>query len=290
MRLPAFAKINLHLQVVGKRADGYHELRTIFQTVDLADAVDVELGGSDVALTVHGAELSAGPENLAHRAAAGFLARWAPGQGVRIRLEKRIPMGGGLGGGSSDAATVLRALQVLLGAPAPGAELWELARGLGADVPFFLVGGTALGVGRGDEIVPLPDLPACDITLALPPVHVPTAQVFSGLNQLTPAHLDARINHLVQRGNLGWGAFVHAANDLEGPAFRRWPELAAVHAALKEAGAVTRLSGSGAAIWALFDGSQPPDLERRMPTGIRLVRVRTLTRDAIASAESGGSG
>src|SRR4051812_33297361 len=126
MRLPSYAKVNLHLQVVGKRADGYHELRTIFQTIDLADVVEVELGPPGVALTVTGADLSAGADNLAHRAASAFLARWAPTQGARIRLEKRIPMGGGLGGGSSNAATVLAALQRLLGAPAPGDELWEL--------------------------------------------------------------------------------------------------------------------------------------------------------------------
>src|SRR5581483_9682745 len=273
----------------------YHELRTIFQTVELADTLDVEVaraiyGSPAVELEVVGAALGAGPDNLAHRAATGFLARWAPATRARIRLEKRIPMGGGLGGGSSNAAAVLRALQALLGAPAPGGELWELARSLGADVPYFLVGGTALGVGRGDEIVPLPELPERDLLLVLPPVHVPTAVVFGALDpprgdsnaELTVGHLDARINHLVQRGNLGWEAFAHAVNDLEGPVFRRWPELATLHAELVSAGAVTRLSGSGAAMWALFDGGEAPGIERRMPSGVRLVRARTLSRDAIA--------
>src|SRR5207249_4473493 len=137
-----------------------------------------ETGGSGVHLEVEGAALSAGPENLAHRAASGFLARWAPGHGVRILLSKRIPMGAGLGGGSSNAGAVLLALQRLLGHPAPPGDLWLLARSLGADVPFFLVGGTALGIGRGDEILPLPDLPTRELLLVLPGVHVPTSLVF----------------------------------------------------------------------------------------------------------------
>jgi 4-diphosphocytidyl-2-C-methyl-D-erythritol kinase len=280
VRLASYAKVNLHLQVVGKRADGFHELRTIFQSVDLADTVEVELAPTGVALAVRGADLPAGPENLAHRAAAAFLERWGEGRGARIQLEKRIPMGGGLGGGSSNAATVLRALQALLGEPAPPGELWQVARGLGADVPYFLVGGTALGIGRGDEIVPLPDLPEGELTVALPPDHAAPAQVFADLGELTAGHLDAKMGHLVQRGNLGWEAFVHSTNDLEGPVFRRWPELATLHAALGAAGAVTRLSGSGATLWALFDAGQPPDLERRLPQGIRLARVRTVTREA----------
>jgi len=284
MRVASHAKVNLHLQVVGKRSDGFHELRTIFQSIDLHDELEVELAPAGVSLEVTGAALDAGPGNLAHRAATRFLERWAPGKGVRIRLDKRIPMGGGLGGGSSNAAAVLRALQHLLGEPAPGGELWELARGLGADVPYFLVGGTALGVGRGDEILPLPELPERELLLALPPVHVSTAEVFAVVTELTPERLDARISHLVQRGNLGWEAIVHATNDLEGPVFRRWPELAAIHAELVSAGAVSRLSGSGAAIWALFDGRQPPDLERRLPAEIRLTRVRTVTRVAFAGA------
>src|SRR4051794_12272675 len=109
MRLASHAKVNLHLQVVGKRSDGFHELRTVFQTIDLHDDVDVELvAGGGVALEVTGADLDGGPTNLAHRAASRFVERWAPGQGVRIRLAKRIPMGGGLGGGSSNAAAVLQ--------------------------------------------------------------------------------------------------------------------------------------------------------------------------------------
>ncbi len=292
LSVPSYAKVNLHLQVVGKRGDGYHELRTVFQTVDLADELTVELGtasdGPGVRLTVEGADLSAGPDNLAHRAAARFLERWAPDQGVTLTLRKRIPMGAGLGGGSSNAAAVLRALQRALGEPAPPAELWLLARELGADVPYFLVGGTALGIGRGDEILPLPDLPERELWLVLPPIHVSTAELFGDLGQLTARSFDPRIMLPVQRSELGWKAFAHAVNDLEAAVFRRWPELAALHADLVSAGLVARLSGSGAAFWAMEAGERSGGAEGtgerlrglRLPEGTRIERVRTVSRAA----------
>ena len=294
--IPSFAKVNLHLQVVGKRGDGYHELRTVFQTVDLADELILELGGASdgpgVRLRVDGADLSAGPDNLVHRAATRFLARWAPGTGVALTLRKRIPMGAGLGGGSSNAAAVLRALQRALGEPAPAGELWLLARELGADVPYFLLGGTALGVGRGDEVLPLPDLPERELWLVLPPIHVSTAKLFADLGELTARPFDPRIMLPVQRGELGWEAFAHAANDLEAAVFRRWPELAALHADLRAAGAVARLSGSGAAFW-LTDvresGSARPLGERltglRLPEGTRIERCRTVARASLFQSE-----
>jgi 4-diphosphocytidyl-2-C-methyl-D-erythritol kinase len=286
----SYAKVNLHLQVVGKRGDGYHELRTVFQTVDLADELTVELdagaAGAGVRLRVEGADLSAGPDNLAHRAAARFLARWAPGHGVALTLRKRIPMGAGLGGGSSNAAAVLRGLQRALGEPARGDELWLLARELGADVPYFLLGGTALGMGRGDEVLPLPDLPPRRLWLVLPPIHVATAALFGDLAELTPRPFDPRIMLPVQRGELGWETFAYAANDLEAAVFRRWPELAALHAALVTAGLVARLSGSGAAFWAMEAGESTGGAEGtgerlrslRLPQGTRIERVRTVSR------------
>jgi 4-diphosphocytidyl-2-C-methyl-D-erythritol kinase len=280
----SYAKVNLHLQVVGRRADGYHELRTIFQTVDLADSVSVELTGREgVEIETVGADLPAGPGNLAWAAADRFLARWAPGQGVTIRLEKRIPMGGGLGGGSSNAATVLRSLQSLLGEPAPPGELWELARDLGADVPYFLLGGTAIGFGRGDELVPLPDLPPRQLVLVLPPLHISTREVFADIGELTVTALDPRIASLVQRQAIDWGVVEHVSNDLEGPVFRRWPELARLHHELLASGAVAaRLSGSGTALWAVWDGQVDAGLQARVGGGCRLVPVTTLSRDALS--------
>jgi 4-diphosphocytidyl-2-C-methyl-D-erythritol kinase len=283
LRLPSYAKVNLHLQVVGRRPDGYHELRTLFQTVDLADEVEVALGAGGVELEVLDADLPAGPANLAHRAATGFLARWGGGHGARVRLRKRIPVGAGLGGGSSNAATVLRALQALHGAPAPAHELWALARELGADVPYFLMGGTALGVGRGDELLPLPDLPERPLLLALPPLEILTREVFADLGELTGEPLDPRINSLVQNEGFGWEALAWCANDLERPVFRRWPELARLHRDLLEAGAVAaRLSGSGTALWAAFAGEPVLD-PRRLTVECRLQPVRTVDRARFAA-------
>ena len=286
----SYAKVNLHLQVVGRRGDGYHELRTIFQTVDFADTLEVELGGSGVALEVVGADLPAGPGNLAYEAAERFLARWAPGRGVELRLHKRIPMGAGLGGGSSNAATVLQALQSLLDEPAPAPALWELARELGADVPYFLVGGTALGFGRGDELVPLPDLAPRELLLVLPDLHIATREVFADIGELTAAPLDPRIGALVQRNAVDWGVLAYVANDLEGPVFRRWPELARLHRNLLSAGAsAARLSGSGTALWAVWEAEIGGELQQRLGNGCRLVPVRTLPRSKVRSLPSNGS-
>jgi 4-diphosphocytidyl-2-C-methyl-D-erythritol kinase len=285
----SYAKINLHLQVVGRRADGYHELRTIFQTVDLADSLEVELGGAGVRLEVSGAELPGGPGNLAWEAADRFLALWAPGQGVGLRLHKRIPMGGGLGGGSSNAATVLAALQSLLGGPAPPPALWDLARQLGADVPYFLLGGTALGFGRGDELVPLPELPERELLLVLPPLHIATREVFADLGELTPEPLDPRIGFLVQCNRLDWGVLAYVSNDLERPVFRRWPELARLQRDLLAAGATTaRLSGSGTALWSAWEERADEALQERLGGGHRLVPVRTLPRSRVWSRAPGG--
>jgi len=253
----SFAKLNLHLEVAGRRPDGYHELRTIFQTIDLADEIEIERGGDGVALEVAGAELSAGAANLAHRAATAFLRRWPDGRGgVRLRLTKRIPAGGGLGGGSANAATVLLGLCALARIRPAYADLWREARELGADVPFFLVGGSALGLGRGDEIVPLPDrpAPAGQLWLALPPFAISTAAVFAALagarrGMPSPLVLAAEIGSPAPSGR-GW----IGENDLEPAAFGVRPELEAIYTHLVGAGARSvRMSGSGSTLFALFD-------------------------------------
>lgn len=144
----SFAKLNLHLEVAGRRADGYHELRTLFSTIDLADELEIELTAGGVTLETGRADLPAGRENLVVRAAEAFLAAVGGGVGARIRLLKRIPVGGGLGGGSANAATTLRGLALMTGSGPSEAELERIARSLGADVPFFLHGGLALGLGQ----------------------------------------------------------------------------------------------------------------------------------------------
>ncbi len=286
------AKVNLHLQVVGRRPDGYHELRTVFQTIDLEDRLLLALGGQGIEIECDGAGLPAGGENLAARAAAAFAARFAPGLAVRIRLEKRIPVGGGLGGGSSDAATVLLALRALLGRPGSAADLWEAARELGADVPFFLLGGTALGFGRGDELVPLPEPPRSRLWLAIPPLAVDTGRIFRSLRDLTEAPLTPSMRRLVgpeARGRRALADYL-GQNDLQATVFRLYPEVAAVYDSLVAAGASwVSLSGSGACLVARFAEARQAALVRReLPAGAELRAVRTLSRRALRRRRQGG--
>jgi 4-diphosphocytidyl-2-C-methyl-D-erythritol kinase len=181
-RLRALAKINLGLRVLYKRADGFHELRTVFQTISLADTLDIEYEPSRrTSIELTGCEDI--PDNLVVRAARAVLDAMKTTGKVRLHLTKRIPMGAGLGGGSSDAAAVLLALPVLAGREFALPELAALGAGLGSDVPFFLLGGTALGLGRGTELYPLPEMPAEPLLLVAPAIHVSTAEAYAALGR-----------------------------------------------------------------------------------------------------------
>ncbi len=287
----SFAKVNLHLQVVGRRGDGYHELRTVFQSIDLHDLVTVELGGEGVRLEVRGADLGNGPENLAWRAADRFLTEFGGSSGVRLGLRKRIPAGGGLGGGSSNAATVLLALRELTGRPASRLGLWSIARALGADVPFFLCGGTALGVGRGDEIVPLPELPEDDLWLVLSPFGVSTPAVFAALEAKPPAPLATSVLALAAGEVPLRPADLAGWNDLELAALRCAPALAELCDTLRASGVQwLRMSGSGATFLADIDPRSEAAVAAALPPGVRLERVRTLSRRGVMDAWRCGEG
>ena len=251
-RLRALAKINLDLRVLGKRPDGYHELRTIFQTISLADRLELVFTPErktsieiDDALSI--------PDNLAVRAARLALAAMRVTGKVEIHLVKRIPMGAGLGGGSSDAAAILLALPVLAGRALSLERLSQLAAQLGSDVNFFLQGGTALGIGRGHEVFSLPDAPARRAVLVAPGTHVSTADAY---RRLSP-HLtsESQQNKIFSFGCQVWAGGVSpaACNDFEAVVFRQHPGLAALKKKLLRAGAVLALmSGSGSAIFGLF--------------------------------------
>ena len=191
MLLRSLAKINLDLRVLHKRADGFHELRTIFQTISLADTIEMEYQQGRTKL-----ELKSNidiPVNLIVKAAdISMQAMRAKGQ-LRIRLTKRIPLGGGLGGGSSNAATVLLALPVLLKKRLPLEKLMELAAELGSDVPFFLMGGTAIGLGRGTELYPLPDAQKWPGLLLTPEIHSSTAAAYGALQRKVLDEVPGRI-------------------------------------------------------------------------------------------------
>jgi 4-diphosphocytidyl-2-C-methyl-D-erythritol kinase len=278
----SFAKVNLHLQVVGRRGDGYHELRTVFQTIELHDLLTVSSARSGIEFTVAGADVPAGPANLAYRAAASYLERWAPSASVRLHLQKRVPVGGGLGGGSGNAATVLLALRERFSAPASVLDLWPLARALGADVPYFLAGGTALGVGRGDEIVPLPELPESELWIAVPAVSVSTASIFSALVEKQAAPLAPEILALAA-GSSRTVATLEGFNDLQSVVLAAYPQVADLYSALLRLGAPwVRLSGSGGCLFSPpWQGRPPAELARELPRGTKFLQTRTLNRESV---------
>ncbi len=259
LRIRAPAKINWHLRVLGRRPDGTHELESLFLPLDLADEVELWLGGADAAGS--GVELElASPEtdlaravprdasNLAVRAARGFLDAAGLRRPVRLRLEKRIPAAAGLGGGSSDAGAVLRALSALLPGALPPEALAALALRLGADVPFFLDPRPALVRGVGERIEPRPGQPARALLLANPGLPLATAEVFRAFDALGPA----RGGSARPAGEGLSGA--EPANDLEPAAVRLCPPLARLRAALRRVGARgVRMSGSGPTLFGAFD-------------------------------------
>jgi 4-diphosphocytidyl-2-C-methyl-D-erythritol kinase len=190
--VPSFAKLNLDLRVLGKRADGYHDLRTIFQTINLKDSlrIDFEFAKKTRIELDSSVDIA---DNLVVRAAQLALEKLKVKAWVRFQLKKQIPMGAGLGGGSSNAAAVLLALPALAGRRIKRETLSLWAETLGSDVPFFLYGGTALGIGRGSELYPLPDIPAYHVLVVSTGIHVSTAEAYAGLGRsVTNALTSAR--------------------------------------------------------------------------------------------------
>jgi 4-diphosphocytidyl-2-C-methyl-D-erythritol kinase len=251
-RVRALAKINLDLRVLGKRADGYHELRTIFQTISLADSLEIAFSpGLSTAVELD--DPLAIADNLVVRAARLALHAMGASGCVQMRLAKRIPMGAGLGGGSSDAAAVLLTLPVLAGRAIPLATLSALGRELGSDVPFFLLGGRAAGIGRGEELFPLPDLPSTRGLVVAPGLPVSTVEAYRSLSpRLT---IELQQNKIVSFQSQVWDVSVplSAENDFESVVFELRPELADLKNRLLQAGASPALmTGSGSAVFGLF--------------------------------------
>jgi 4-diphosphocytidyl-2-C-methyl-D-erythritol kinase len=273
VRIPACAKINLRLEVLGKRADGYHELRTIFQTISLHDTLQLRHSRRPgISLTVHGnASLSqeAVKKNLVYRAAEALRRELKVRSGVEISLDKKIPAGRGLGGGSSDAAAALLGYLRLTDKKLPPSELLQIAAALGADVPFFLYGGTALGIGRGQEIYPLPDAPPFTLLVVSPgDIHVPTPDAYRWLHAPPLASLTkAAAGHkLMEFCALCWSAQGPVlSNDFEEAVFQRYPRLAKIKRVLLHEGASEALlAGSGSAVFGVFPS---PAKARRAAVG-----------------------
>jgi 4-diphosphocytidyl-2-C-methyl-D-erythritol kinase len=248
-RLKAYAKLNLGLRVLFKRPDNYHEIRTVFQTISLADNLEVEFSRARAtSIEIEGAPEI--PDNLVERAARLVLESIGVNAKIRFRLTKQIPAGAGLGGGSSDAAAVLLALPVLAGSAMAPRDLHDMAMQLGSDVPFFLHGGTALGFGRGEELYPLPDRPPARALLVSPPIHSATAEAYRDLStRLTSIQLQNKLFSFQQEV---WHAAM-AENDFEEGVFERHPELRLIAGRLIRSGAKpVAMTGSGSSIFGIF--------------------------------------
>jgi 4-diphosphocytidyl-2-C-methyl-D-erythritol kinase len=264
LTLPAPAKLNLYLEVLGRRDDGFHELEMVFQALDLADHVTVtwDPEGSGTTCTCDDPALPAGPGNLAWRAAESYrTASGLPGA-ITVHVAKGIPHGAGLGGGSSDAASTLLALHRLTGGRMAEGDLARLALDLGSDVPFFLVGGTAHARGRGEILTPLPPLDPQPITVLMPDAVLPTPQVFKALTEAERGPRPAR------GADEFAGRAAHAllSNRLTGPARRLCPAVGGLLDHLAGTGLPHLMTGSGAACFVLGELTTPPPGCRRFVT------------------------
>jgi len=272
IRIAAFAKVNLRLEILGKRPDAYHELRTIFQTISLHDDLRLRASkSSGICLTIQGNDsLSLEPvrKNLVYAAVNALRRELEIRSGVEIDLRKNIPAGRGLGGGSSDAAAALRGYLALTRRAIPAPRLMEIAATLGADVPFFLFGGRALGIGRGDEIYPLPDIPKLALLVVSPSdIHVPTPDAYRWLRAPTLTKTRSA-SKLWKFCSLSWSTQGGGlSNDFERPVFQRHPRLAQIKRALLQRGATeASLAGSGSAVFGVFPS---PALARRAAVGFQ---------------------
>ncbi len=281
LRCPA--KLNLGLEVVGVMPDGYHEIRTLFQTIDLADDLAIELHDSELLLETDGSDVPRGHDNLVVRAASLLRETTGVEQGARIRLSKLVPVGAGLGGGSSDAAVTLMALDRLWETGLGLRGLSSLAVQLGADVPYFLHGGLCLGLGRGEKLFPVQsDLSKTVFVLVCPRQILSTSQIYSDWDaRLTSSAKDSRLRRFFASalaGQVEWG---HLHNDLEGPAAQRAEGVLAARSALCESGAhAVLMSGSGPAVFGVFlEPQQAKDAERNLSAaGHRTYLCRAISR------------
>ena len=287
VRLQAYAKVNLALNITGKRDDGYHELRTVFQTISLHDTLDISIARSPNPsvqwMTCSDPELQ-GKENLVLRAIRAISPKIGFEGSLVVHLEKRIPVARGLGGGSSDAAAALIGMLRLTNMELPLPRLMEIAASLGADVPFFLFGGRALAVNRGDEIYPMEDGPKRAIVVVSPKgIGVPTKDAYGWLApELTRL---TKPNRIWEFCALCWSRQETVSNDFEGPVFSRHPRLREIRDGLLKRGAANAaLAGSGSAVFGIYrNPAQARQAARKFPEDSVFV-AETLSREKYGRA------
>jgi 4-diphosphocytidyl-2-C-methyl-D-erythritol kinase len=273
VQVKAPAKINLALRVQGKRPDGYHELRTTFQSLALSDTLTFRARPGPLEISCNDLACPTDATNLVWRAAAGVwtaAGRRGMPRDVSVRIVKTIPIQAGLGGGSSNGAAAIRALSALWRVKLARQHVREIARALGADVPFFLVGGTVTAVGRGDELISQADTPPASVVVIVPSFGISTKEAYRWWDESQRRTATRRRN---------------ALNDLEAPVTARYPEIAQLVRALRRYGARdAAMSGSGSAVFGLFDRrSDADEAASHLARGARRVMVtRTLNRSGYA--------
>lgn len=291
-RILAQAKINLFLRVGPRDESGYHQIATLFLRLELADELVVRVGGSSRALDCSGprlpsAGLGATENNLAFRAAHAYADRAAWPRGFSIELTKNIPVGGGLGGGSSDAGAVLRALDALAPQPLGADMLREIAGSLGSDVPFFASENVAaLGTGRGEKLVALSAPPKRDVLLIVPDFAISTADAYRWRDEASPgslAPIPADLTTIETVGVEHWDRVaMHAHNDFEPVVELRYPKLREFRERLHAKGArIARLSGSGSTVFGVFEGGLPSSRD----LGVDALIIPTHTSSRVVQVE-----
>jgi 4-diphosphocytidyl-2-C-methyl-D-erythritol kinase len=280
IRVLAPAKLNLGLEILSRRDDGYHEIDSLMLPLDLADELRIETTPEPgITLDCDSPELPAGRANLAVRAAERVCEQLGITPRLHLRLSKRIPVAAGLGGGSSDAAAVILGLEALFERHIDTFERSRLALELGADVPFFLEPAPARATGLGERLEPLVDLPEMHWLLVAFPFGISTAEAYRTASaELTLPRQGSSIAALLGPG----GRLASPHNDLEGVAARRHPEIPAARKALERAGAqITGMSGSGPTVYgrfataALADRASEASAGRELPPGVRTIRARS---------------
>jgi len=281
VRAEAYAKVNLGLEALGRRPDGYHDVVTVLHTIDLSDAMEIGLAEG---ISVHcSVPHLSGPENLAYKSALALKEKAGYKKGAKIFIEKRIPEAMGLGGGSSDAAAALVALNRLWGLGLIEEQLCEIAASIGSDVPFFVKGGAALGEGRGEVLTPLPSLEEQALVMVCPEISIQgkTGRLYSMLkpSAYTDGHATRSFADALGRGRFSPHLIF---NVFEQVAFDAFPGLDAVMRGMEEAGAGTvSLSGSGPALFSLVDNRIAA---RRMADKLRGMGLRAYSLTTVAKS------
>jgi len=278
MKIKSFAKINLGLEITGKRNNGYHEVKTLLQTVDFYDVLEFSpIKRNKILLKGDEKKISWGKDNLIFRAALLLKEQFQISNGIKIHVTKKIPPGKGLGGGSSNAAMTLYALNKIWGLDLGKEALMDLGRHLGADVPFFLEGGLCLGQGRGDDISPLSDLVSLPCLLILPSFSIKTAKIYGHFpSSLTSKDKDSKIIKFLDSRELGL-----LENKLEETVFCLYPQLRVIKKLFQSQGCeLSLVSGTGSAVYGLFsEKKKAEEVLKRLKKSYTLHLLETLSRE-----------